>query len=107
MVQAGPNWIQRYKSFNNNRLLVSFGAMDCSECARLHRERDLMGLAHRLALNTVRDNPGGEPRQRLLLRAMENEAKINLDLAIIRLKVHQGTHPLESKRMHLVAGQGR
>jgi hypothetical protein len=64
-----------------------------------------MGLAYQLALNTVRDNPGGEPKQEMLLQAMANEAKISLDLAMTRLKLHRGTHGERYEAKHFVAGR--
>jgi hypothetical protein len=80
--------------------------MDCSECYRLKRERDLMGLACRLALNAVEDNSGGEPKQQMLLQAMANEANISLEIAMIRLKIHLGTHAQKSGAKHYAAGRG-
>jgi hypothetical protein len=65
-----------------------------------------MGLACRLALNAVQDNSGGEPKQQMLLQAMAKEANINLDIAMIRLKVHLGTHSQKSGAKHYVTGRG-
>jgi hypothetical protein len=64
----------------------------CAQCERLRRDRDRMELAHRMALNTIRDNPTGDNRQVMLLRAMAHEAKIDLDAANATLRRHQDGH---------------
>jgi hypothetical protein len=51
-----------------------------------------MELAHRMALNTIRDNPNGDTRQVMLLQAMAQEAKIDLDAANTQLWRHQERH---------------
>jgi hypothetical protein len=64
----------------------------CSECERLRQERDRLELLHAMALKAITDNPEGDTEQHLLLRAMGREAKIELDVAQIKLELHRGTH---------------
>lgn len=66
--------------------------MDCPVCERLRSESNRMELAYRLALNTIRDNPEGEAQQKMLLRAMAREAKIDMDLAIAEILNHEDSH---------------
>jgi hypothetical protein len=51
-----------------------------------------MEVAHVMALNAITDNMEGDTEQHLLLGAMAREAKIELDVAQIKLELHQGTH---------------
>lgn len=51
-----------------------------------------MELAYKMALNTVRDNPFGDDRQRMLLRAMTQLAKIDMDRARAELLQHEDSH---------------
>ena len=53
-----------------------------------------------MALNTIRDNPGGDAQQRLLLRAMAREAKIDLEMAEAEMAWHQDKHPVPNRVMH-------
>ena len=66
--------------------------MDCLMCERLRSEKDRMELAYSMALNTIRDNPGGDARQRMLLRAMAQLAKVDMDVARAELLRHQDSH---------------
>jgi len=64
----------------------------CSVCEHLRQERDRMELLHMMALKAITDNPEGDAQQHHLLRAMAREAKIELDVAQIKLELHRGTH---------------
>jgi hypothetical protein len=64
----------------------------CAQCERLRSERDRLETAYRMALKTIRDNPEGDTRQVMLLRAMAQEAKIDLDTANAQLWRHQDRH---------------
>jgi hypothetical protein len=66
--------------------------MNCPVCERLRKKRDLMELGFMLAMNTVRDNPAGDARQRELLRAMAREALIDLEMAKAEAAWHQDKH---------------
>ena len=70
--------------------------MNCLDCERMREERDRTELAYVFALNTIRDNPGGDNQQRMLLRAMAQEAKIDRDLAIAELLQHQDSHAVRT-----------
>jgi hypothetical protein len=69
---------------------------DCAQCERLRRERDRLETAYQMALKTIRDNPNGDTRQVMLLRAMAQEAKIDLDAANTELWRHQDRHAVNT-----------
>jgi len=67
---------------------------DCRQCERLNAEFDPLNRAYLAALKTFQDNADGDSRQYLLLMAMVNEAKIEMNLARVELLQHQDSHAL-------------